>query len=246
MSLSSGKSSGTQVTTQQLTPEQRQQIADQNAFFSGTIAPAYQGAVQGAKDIYNLSAGGVTNAGQNLASVGTQVQQTAGSTGESALRTGIAGLENMYSPDYVQNQLSAALSGPQQQYMQNLANQQAQFGGAGQLGSARSALAQTQLAGQTQALQQQAAAGVLKDIQAGRLAAGQSLAGIGQAGLGQALTGAQQQVAASQVPSDLFSKYASVIFGTPQGSYGLGPSMGTSTSYSGAKSGVEIAPKFGG
>jgi len=232
--MSAGKSSGsgTQVTTQQLTPEQRDQISLQNQFFSGTIAPAYQQAVQGAKDIYNLSAGGVTNAGQNLASVGTQVQETAGSTGESALRTGITGLQSLYSPDYVQNQLNAAMIPAQQQYMTNLANQQAQFGGAGQLGSARSALAQTALAGQTQAAQQAAAAGVLKDIQSGRLAAGQSLAGIGQAGLGQALTGAQAQTSASLIPQDLYNKYAQVIFGTPQASYALGPIQGTSTTTS--------------
>lgn len=236
MSLGSGKSSGSSVTTQALTPEQRQQIADQNAFFSGTIAPAYQGAVQGAKDMYNLSAGGVTNAGQNLASAGSQVQQVAGSTGESALRTGVTGLESLYSPDYVQNQLNAALVPAQQQYMQNLANQQAQFGGAGQLGSARSAMAQAALAGQTQAQQQQAAAQVLNQIQQGRLSAGQSLAGIGQAGLGQALTGAQAQTSASMMPQELFNKYASVIFGTPQSSYALGPSSGQSTSYSGATS----------
>jgi hypothetical protein len=236
MSLGGGKSSGTSVTTQALTPEQRQQIADQNAFFSGTIAPAYQGAVQGAKDIYNTAAGGVTNAGQNLASAGAQVQAVSGGTGESALRTGISGLENLYSPDYVQSQLDAALSGPQQQYQQNLANQQAQFGGAGQLGSARSAMAQTALAGQTQALQQQAAAGVLNQIQQGRLTAGQSLAGLGQAGLGQALTGAQAQTTASMLPQQLYNQYAQVIFGTPQSSYALGPSGGQSTTTSGATS----------
>lgn len=233
--MSAGKSgsSGSSVTTQALTPEQRAQIQAQNEFFTGTIAPAYQGAVQGARDIYNLSAGGVTNAGQNLASMGSQVQQVAGSTGESALRTGITGLENMYSPDYVQNQLNAALIPAQQQYMQNLANQQAQFGGAGNLGSARSALAQTALAGQTQAQQQQAAAQVLNQIQQGRLSAGQSLAGIGQAGLGQALTGAQAQTTASLLPQNLYNQYSSVIFGTPSASYNLGPSSGSTTNTSG-------------
>ena len=236
MSLGSGKSSGTSVTTQALTPEQRQQIADQNAFFSGTIAPAYQGAVQGAKDIYNTSAGGVTNAGQNLASAGAQVQGVSGSTGESALRTGVTGLESLYSPDYVQNQLNAALVPAQMQYQQNLANQQAQFGGAGQLGSSRSAMAQAALAGQTQAQQQQAAAQVLNQIQQGQLSAGQSLAGIGQAGLGQALTGAQAQTTASMLPQQLYNQYAQVIFGTPQSSYALGPSSGSSTTTSGATS----------
>ena len=233
MSIGGGKSGGSSVTTQALTPEQRQQIADQNAFFSGTIAPAYQRTVQCAQDLYNLSAGGVTNAGQNLASAGSQVQGVSGGVGESALRTGVTGLESLYSPDYVQNQLNAALVPAQQQYMQNLANQQAQFGGAGQLGSTRSAMAQAALAGQTQAQQQQAAAQVLNQIQSGRLSAGQSLAGIGQAGLGQALTGAQAQTQASFLPYELYSKYAQVPFGVPQSSYALGPSSGQTTNTTG-------------
>ena len=233
MSGSSGKSSGSSVTTQALTPEQRQAIQLSNEFQSGTVIPAYKGVIGGAKDMYNLSAGGVTNAGQNLASAGSQVQKVAGETGESALRTGITGLESLYSPDYVQNQLSAALVPAQQQYMQNLANQQAQFGGAGQLGSTRSAMAQAALAGQTQAQQQQAAAQVLNQIQSGRLSAGQSLAGIGQAGLGQALTGAQAQTQASFLPYELYSKYAQVPFGVPQSSYALGPSSGQSTNTTG-------------
>ena len=219
MSLGAGKSSGTQVTTQQLTPEQRQQIADQNAFFSGTIAPAYQGAVQGAKDIYNLSAGGVTNAGQNLASAGAQVQETAGSTGESALRTGFSGLQSLFSPDYEQQQLNAAMAPAQSQYMQNLANQEAQFGGTGNLGSARQALAGQQLAGQTQAMQAATAANVLKDINTQRGTAASQLAQLGQGGVGQALGAAGQAVSAAMTPQDLYNKYASVIFGTPSASY---------------------------
>jgi len=236
MSLGSGKSSGSSVTTQALTPEQRQAIQLSNEFQSGTVIPAYQGVIGGAKDMYNLSAGGVTNAGQNLASAGSQVQKTAGETGESALRTGVTGLESLYSPDYVQNQLSAALVPAQMQYQQNLANQQAQFGGAGQLGSSRSAMAQAALAGQTQAQQQAAAAQVLNQIQSGRLSAGQSLAGIGQTGLNQALTGAQAQTTASMIPQELFNKYATVLFGTPASSYQLGPSAGQSTTTSGATS----------
>jgi hypothetical protein len=45
------------------------------------------------------------------------------------------------------------------------------------------------------------------------------LAGIGQSNLGGAINAAGQRVAAAQVPQDLYNKYASVIFGTPAGSY---------------------------
>ena len=219
--MSFGKSSGggSTYTTPELTPEQRQQIAAQTEFFTGTIAPTYKQAVGGATDLYNLGAPGVTRAAQNLAGTAGQVQQTVGETGESALCTGISGLQSLFGRDYEQQQLQAALLPAQQQYMQNLAGQQAQFGGAGQLGSSRSALAQTALAGQTQATQQAAAANILRDIAAQRAGVGTTLAQLGQGGLGQALGAAGQGVTAAMTPQQLYNQYASVIFGTPAASY---------------------------
>jgi hypothetical protein len=219
--MSFGKSSGggTSYTTPELTPEQRQQIAAQTEFFTGTIAPTYKQAVGGATDLYNLGAPGVTRAAQNLAGTAGQVQQTVGETGESALRTGISGLQNLFSKDYEQQQLQAALLPAQQQYMQNLQNQSTQFNAAGQLGSARDALASRQLAGQTQASQQAAAAGVLRDIAGQRASVGTTLAQLGQGGLGQALGAAGQGVTAAMTPQQLYNQYASVIFGTPAASY---------------------------
>ena len=135
--MSFGKSGGTTVQTAELTPEQRAQIKAQTDFFTRTIAPAYEQAVGGAQDIYNLSSGGVTNAAQNQAAVAAQAQEALGATGESALRTGIGGLQQLFGRDYEQQQIQAALLPAQQQYQQNIAQQQAQFGGAGQLGSAQ-------------------------------------------------------------------------------------------------------------
>jgi hypothetical protein len=219
MSFGKSGSGGTTVQTPEMTPEQRAQIQAQTEFFTGTIAPTYKQAVGGATDLYNLGAPGVTNAAQNLAGMSGQAQQTLGSTGESALRTGISGLESLFSPDYEQRQIQNALLPAQQQYMQNLASQQAQFGGAGNLGSARSALAQTALAGQTQAAQQKAAADIQAQIAAQRLTAGQNLASLGQGGIGQALGAAAQGVSAAMTPQQLYNQYASVIFGTPAASY---------------------------
>jgi hypothetical protein len=217
--MSFGKSGGTQVTTPELTPEQRQQIAAQNQFFTQTIAPTYEQAVKGATDLYQQGSPGVTNAAQNLAGTAYQAQNTLGSTGESALRTGITGLQSLFDPGYEQQQLNAALQPAQMQYQQNLAGLNAGFGGAGQLGSARNAMAQTALAGQTQASQQAAAAKILSDIAGQRLQAGSTLSQLGQGGIGQALGAAGQGVSASMVPQDLYNKYASVIFGTPASSY---------------------------
>ena len=240
--MSFGKGGGTTVQTPEMTPEQRAQIQAQTGFFTDTIAPTYKSAVTGATGLYNQTAPGVTNAAQNLAGTAGQVQRTVGETGESALRTGVSGLESLFSPDYAQEQLNAAMAPAQAQYQQNLQNQAAQFGGAGNLGSARQALAGQQLAGQTQSAQAATAAGILKDISAQRAGVGTTLAQLGQGGLGQALGAATQGVTASMVPQDLYNKYASVIFGTPSSSYNpnFAGTQGSTTSTSNYNAGIKI------
>lgn len=238
--MSFGKSSTT--STPELTQEQKDMIKAQTAFFTGTIAPTYEQAVRGATDVYNLNAGGVLNAAQNLAGTAGQVQQTAGETGESALRAGIAGLESLFNPDYEANQIRAAMAPGEAEYAQNIAGQQAAFGGAGQLGSARQALAGQQMAGSTAARQAATAAQVQKDIAAQRAAAATTLAGLGQAGLGQALGAAGTTVSAAMTPQQLYNQYASVIFGTPQGSW----SPNFAGTQGETKSNIGFGLKFGG
>lgn len=209
------------TTTSQavLTPEQRAQIAAQTEFFTKTIAPTYQNAVLGATDIYNKGAGGVANAAQNQAEQAFQAQSTLGGTGESALRTGITGLQTLFDPNYERNQVQAALAPAQAQYMQNLEMQNRSFSGSGNLGSARQALADRQLAGSTQSSQMMTAANIQQQIAQQRAAAAGQLASLGQGGIGQALSAAGMGVQASMIPQDLYNKYASVIFGTPSSSY---------------------------
>lgn len=230
--MSFGKSSST--SNPELTQEQRDMIAAQTGFFTGTIAPTYKGAVQGATDVYNRNAGGVLNAAQNQAGVAGQAQETLGSTGESALRTGISGLESLFSPDYERNQINAALAPAQAQYEQNLAGQQMQFGGTGNLGSARQALAGRQLAGSNMATQAQTAAQIQANIAGQRAGVGSQLAQLGQGGIGQAIGAAGQQVSAAMTPQQLYNQYASVIFGTPAASYSpdFRGTQGTTTSSS--------------
>ena len=238
--MSKGTSTSTYIPT--LSPQQNAQIAAQTDFFLNTIAPTLKGGVAGATDIYNRYGQGINQAAQNQAGVARQVQQTTGETGESALRTGVTGLEKLFSPDYESTQIQAALMPAQAQYMQNVAGQNMGFGGAGQIGSARQALAGQQLAGQTQAMQQQAAAGVMRDIASQRAQVGQALAQLGQSGLGQAVNYAGQGVTASQVPQDVYNKYASVIFGTPQGSYlpNFAGTQGSTANQSGSNWGIKI------
>jgi hypothetical protein len=217
--MGGGKGGSTTVNTPSLTQEQKDQIKAQTEFFTGTIKPSYEQAVRGATDIYTGNAGGTLNAAQNQARTALQAQEALGGTGESALRTGISGLENLFGKDYEQNQVAAALMPAQSQYMQNLAGQQSLFGGAGQLGSARQALAGQQLAGQTMATQAQTAAQVANQIAGQRASAANQLAQLGQGGIGQALGAAGNAVSASMVPQQLYNQYASVIFGTPSASY---------------------------
>lgn len=217
--MSFGKGGGTTYQTPELSPEQRQAIAAQTAMLTGTIIPAYQQAVQGATSLYNLGAPGVTRAAQNLAGIAGQAQNVLGTTGEQALRTGVGGLSSLFDRGYEQQQLQAAMAPAQAQYQQNLAAQQAQFGGMGMLGSARQALAERALAGQTQAAQQQTAAKVLGDIAQQRAAVGSQLAQIGAGGIGQAIGAAGQGVSAAMTPQQLFNTYASVLFGTPAAAY---------------------------
>ena len=212
-------SKSTQQSNTELTPEQIQQIQAQTDFFTGTIAPTYKGAVQGATDLYNQNAGGLLNAAQNQAGIARQAQESLGSTGESALRSGITGLQSLFDPNYEANQIQAALMPAQGQYLNNLEMQNRSFGGSGNLGSARQALADRQMAGANQAAQMQAIANVQQQIAGQRMGAAGTLAQLGQSGIGQALGASGDVVDASMMPQELYNKYASVIFGTPAASY---------------------------
>ena len=237
--MSFGKSNNQMSQDPRLTAAQAAQVEASNKFATDTLIPTYKNAVQGATDVYNQNAGGVLNAAQNQAAIARQAQTSLGETGESALRTGISGLQSLFNPDYEANQIKAALAPAQAQYAQNIAGQEAQFGGTGNLGSARQALAGRQLAGANQAQMASTAAQVQRDIAGQRMGVGQTLAGLGQGGLGQALGAAGQATQAAMTPQQLYNQYASVIFGTPASASNLGPT-GMSQSGSGFNIGAKI------
>lgn len=239
--MSFGKSYQQASQDPKLTEAQRQQVEAQNKFFTEALAPAYRQAVGGAGEIKDWSMPGVIAAAQNQAGIARQAQQALGETGESALRTGIAGLQSLFDPNYERNQIMAALQPAQAQYGQNLAAQQAAFGGTGNLGSARQALAQRQLAGQTQAAQMQAATEAQRGIAAQRLAAATTLGQLGQGGMGQAVSAAGVPITAAMAPQALYNQYASVLFGTPAASYNIGP-YGQTSSSRGMNLGLSMPP----
>ena len=127
--MSFGKS--TQTVTPELTPEQKAQIAAQTEFFTGTIKPTYEQAVKGATALYGANAPGALAAAQNLAGTALGAQEVLGETGESALRTGITGLQSLFTPDYERQQIMAALAPAQAQYQKNIGDLRTQFGATG-------------------------------------------------------------------------------------------------------------------
>ena len=233
--MSFGKS--TQTTTPQLTDEQKAQIAAQTEFFTGTIKPTYEQAVKGATALYGANAPGALAAAQNLAGTALGAQEVLGETGESALRTGITGLQSLFTPDYERQQIMAALAPAQAQYQKNIGDLRTQFGATGNLGSARQALAERAIAGQAAGMQAQTAAQIQKDIAAQRLAAAQALTGAGAGLIPSAVGQAGTAVSASMIPQELYNKYASVIFGTPSTAY--------NPNFAGTQGGTTTGMQFG-
>jgi len=190
-----------ETTVNQL-PGQLADIEKTNQFRQGTMMPFATDYLSKLQQGYGQSLAGINKAAQGGAGYAGQVAQTMGELAESGGRTGISGLQSFFDPNYGAEQFGAAMAPIQSQYQQNIANQGANFGGAGQLGSARQALAGQQLAGATQAAQMQAAAGVMKDINNQRLQAGQALGQFAPQYFGQGMTAKQNQLGYAQAPTD--------------------------------------------
>ena len=214
MGMSGGKSS----STVQMTPEQQRLLGAQTDFLTGTAFPAYQKTLSGATDVYGNASEATQAAATNAANVAKETGAVQQATGTQNLQAGSAGLQALFDPNYEQNQINAALQKGVESARESQAGQNAMYGGAGGLGSSRMALADKNMASLNAQRQATAAADAQAKVQANKAAAAAQLMSGGQA----ALTGAQQS-AASQIgyagsPQDLYSKYASVVFGTPQAS----------------------------
>lgn len=211
--MSQTKGSGTTQTNPQLTGQQQATLNEQTNAYLSTFLPAYQQYAKGIGDVYNKNLQGVTQAGQNLGSTAGQAQGLFGTQGQQAYETGIQGLKNLFSPEYEQQQINAALIPAQQQYQQNIANQGAQFGGAGQLGSARQALAGQQLASTNAQNQSILAAQVANQVAQQRSGAASNLAQLGSQGLQNAIGAANTVVGASQIPMNQYSQLGQLYGG---------------------------------
>lgn len=156
--------------------------------------------------------------------------------GQNLFGGGASQLAQLFSPAYKQEQIDASLQAGRESARESQAGQNAMYGAAGGLGSSRMALADRNMSSLNAQRQATAAAGASAGVESQRQAAANSLMSAGASSLGQAgslfgsLTGAGQQglssaqqsaasrIGYSQTPQDVYSKYASVVFGVPQAS----------------------------
>jgi hypothetical protein len=243
---SSGSSSGQTTYVPQINPFQ---ISENTASGAGYNAytNAAGNAITGGQALFNQAMPNISAYSQMLGQYGQQAQNILGSGGERNFNVGSQGLQNLFSPDYEAKQLAATQIPAQQQYLQNLANQNAGFGGAGQLGSARQALAGNQLAMTNQQNQQMAAANMANQIAQQRAgAAGQLMTGGQQAlqgGLaaGQAgLTGAQSSLDAANKYANYLNQFAPNFRGNFSGTGGYTQTQAGGTG--GTKVGTDLIP----
>ena len=241
---------------------QLQQQIGTNAYQSG------MGGQQSTADYQRGLGQGLTGAGAG--GVGNTAAYQSG-MGQNLTGAGASSLAQLFSPQYEQQQVNAALQPAMEQTREAMGGQNASYGAAGGLGSSRAALAQANLQSLSNQRLGTVAAQTQQGIESNRAAASQALLGAGQGALGQAGNlysgllntgqgatgqagalygnlagqgsaglGAANQAASARIgyagtPQDVLAKYASVIYGTPQGSTtpNFGGTQGQTTSGSG-------------
>ena len=236
--MGAGQSAGS--TSVNMTPEQTALLKAQTDALTGTFLPAYKNTIGGAGDVYNQQAASqanFANQGANQAAFSAQ-QGTEGGLG--MLQQGAAGLQGLFDPQYEQNQVNAALQAGRESARESQAGQNAMYGAAGGLGSSRMALADSNLASLNAQRQATAAAGAQSQVQQNRMAAANSMMGAGQNAWSTGLNAAGQAVTLAGSPMDLYNKYASVVYGTPQGSTTPNFTGTQGQSSSGKSSGIKL------
>ena len=227
MSISAGKGSSSGNQQAVLTPEQRQALAAQTQFLTGTAMPAYQNTIGLAGQAYGQAAPASDVAANQASQVAAGTGALQGAAGAQAYGTGLQGMASLFGPQYQQNQIQAALQSGREATRESLGQQNAMYGAAGGLGSARQALADTNLASLNAQRQATAAAGAQAQVQQNQLQAAQGLTQAGQTGLQAANQAAAARIGYAQTPQDVLAKYASVVFGIPQ--------AGTTPNFSGTQ-----------
>lgn len=214
--MGGGKSSGNQQLTVQPMQEQKDLLAAQTEFLKGTAFPAYQSTIGGAKDVMGQVMPAVTKAAGRASDVAARTGALQEVAGTGALATGLSGLASLFGSDYKNQQVQGALQAGREATREQLAGQNAMYGAAGGLGGARQALADTNLRQLGEQRQATAAATASAGVETNRAAAANQLATFGGQGLSAANQAAAARVGLAGAPQDVYSKYASVVYGIPQ------------------------------
>lgn len=214
--MGGGKSSSSSQAV--LTPEQRELLQLQTGALKETFLPAYQNTVTGALDVANRVMPVASSYASQASDVAGQTSALQQGIGAGSLLTGTQGLASLFDPNYEKGQVQAALQAGREAARESQAGQNAMYGAAGGLGSSRMALADANLASLNAQRQATAAAGAQAQVQANKAAAAQALMGGGQQSLTAANQAAASRIGYAQTPQDIYAKYASVVYGTPQAS----------------------------
>lgn len=214
MGFGKGSSSSAPVVTQ----EQKDLLKAQTGFLTETALPAYQKTIGGAREALDIASPYISDSAstayRNAFDIGSTQQQL----GTAGLSTGMAGLASLFDPNYEKGQVQAALQTGRESAREALGSQNAMFGAAGGLGSSRQALANRNLESLTEQRQATAAADAQAKVQANKASAATAIMGQGASLLPQAMQTQTNRIGIAQTPQDVFAKYASVVYGTPQAS----------------------------
>lgn len=211
-----GKSSGSSQAV--LTPEQKELLQLQTGALKETFLPAYQKTIGDAGTVLRDVQGYQNKAALNAYTQAGDVSKSSIEGANAMIGAGNKTLQALFDPNYEQGQIQAALQAGRESARESQAGQNAMYGAAGGLGSSRMALADQNLSSLNAQRQATAAAEAQARVQANRASAAQAVMGQGQNLANLGLSAAGQQVGYSTAPMDLYSKYASIVYGTPQGS----------------------------
>jgi hypothetical protein len=213
-----GGGKGSSSSAPVVTEEQKDLLRAQTGFLTNTAFPAYQKTLGMAEDVYGQVNPAVTTTANTALGVAGRAGALQEAGGAQSYVQGLQSLTNLFSPEYKNQQIQASLQPAREEIREQVGSQNAMFGGAGGGGSARALLARENL----KQLGEQRMGSVVAQTSAGiesqRQRAAESLLGAGERGLSSAQQSAASRIGFAGAPQDVLSKYASVIYGTPQAS----------------------------
>lgn len=231
--MGGGKSSGSSAPV--VTEEQKAQLRAQTGLLTDTLIPAYQKTIGEAGGRLAALDPYINEAAKSGYNITGDVAKNATQGGAKLVAQGATGLGALFDPRYEEQQVQAALQSGREATREQLGGQNAMYGAAGGLGSSRQALADQNLSQLGEQRQATAAAAARAGVQANKAAAAQSLMAGGGSLLTTGLDATGKQVGMANAPLDAYSKYASIVFGTPgSGGGNYAGTQGQNTSSKGA------------